>query len=448
MAPGSAPLDGRSAWRGHALDLLERTDPAGHAIHLVAAVVALLAAPLGTAPGNIAFVVLLAVWCLRLPRMGAALAGLGTWPPLILGALFVAWCGVTLLWSPRPDQGAHLLLSMRALALPCLLWPVIRSWRVLAAALLLGASVQAGVQVGQFLVNRMAWNYDGLARFGGFSADPGKAGLWDGIAACLAAGLAVSLKGRARWLALAVVVLAGGGLAASVTRRHLLAALAAAPVFIAAAAWWHPRLRKPLAVGGLTALAGGALLLTLTWGSLATRLSQTREQLTSLAEKGGVLHHDLRFYYWRAALHAWWQDPVTGYGLGGTRPATAGYPERERFESLLQDSPIPITPEMWAPDHPHSTWVQVLAETGLVGLGLAAAAVAAVLRTTAARARVSPLQCGTLAAMIFWCVAALFDSSMNASTLTAISVLAALGALPPADDARDPRSTLLWGFNR
>ncbi len=449
-------MNAASEW-SHLLDDAERRDPAGHAVHLGLALLFLFTMPLGTAPSNILSAPLLVITILRWRTVGPIVVRLLRWGPTLPALLLAAWMSLTLLWSDDPRLGGHLLLSMRVLALPACLAPLLRRRELLGASLLAGILLEAMVQGGQYASNRLSPDFDGLGRFGGFTSDPGKAALWDALGVCAGAALALLLPWMGAIAGGVITLLSGAGIVASGTRRQLVALAIVLPLM----ALWTlaaipARRRRVLAVVAVAALSIAAAW-PVVGPSIATRWRQTVSQLSELPKPddpsivpppiAGLVHFDLRAFYWRASIDAWREHPFAGIGLGGTRGATARSPLQPELERWLRQEITREYPKRTAEEneadlrsrlvssHPHSTWLQLLVETGAVGLALAAAAWLAAfrgaMRRAAAHGTADPVSLAGAAALLLWALGGLFDASINSTSLGAVAVAATLGALPP-----------------
>jgi uncharacterized membrane protein len=144
-----------------------------------------------------------------------------------------------------------------------------------------------------------------------------------------------------------LIVLMGGAALVSGSRGGLLALLTSLLVMLSVGA--HRRSGRRRA--GKVALTIGLIVLTGMWigGDI---LYSTLEEL---AEEVGQSEESLRLHIWADALELWWQFPFLGSGL-----ATFGM-----VFPLVRTLQAPITFT-----HAESDWVQLLIDTGLVGLVL------------------------------------------------------------------------------
>lgn len=456
-------------WR-ELIDDAERRDPLGHAAHLALGLLFLFAMPLGTAASNIISLPLLIVALLRVRSCGPIYARVLQWPPAWLAILLGAWSALSITWTSDAELAGRWLASMRLLILPLVIAPLLGRSALLAGALLAAITLQSIIQCGEYAVNRVAWNFDGLARFGGLTADPGKAALWNAVGVCGALAGALVLGGRWRLVMPVVALLCLGGVAASGTRRQLLALAVAIPALLAFVLLFVPerRLRALGVIAVLAASIGAAW--PVIGPSIMTRVRQTNAQLDpqhDAAPIPGIVHYDLRGYYWRASMEAWRSAPLRGIGLGGTGDATVRASDRPAVAAWLREvltreypqwDEVKIEEELRRrieSRHPHSTWMQFLVETGLIGLLLALgtwcaawastlapiwrearrrrepARVACPVPSTREDVPVDPIGLACAAGLLLWAVGAIFDASINSTSLGAAATLAALGGLAP-----------------
>jgi len=427
------------------LDEAERRHPLGHVVHLAVGTLFLGFLPIGTAPSNILSVVLLAVSLLRWRSIVPFVPLLLRWWPAPAALLLTGWLALSLLWSSDADRGIHLLISLRIVLLPLALAPLMGQRVLLAIAVLTGITIQAIVQVAEFAMHRGAWNFDGMARFGGMTGDPGKAALWDAIGVCGGAAVALCLAPRMAWSGGAVALVNLLATVASGTRRQLAALLVAVPAMFGWIIVTLPERRRRTVIVVAVAMIAALAAWPLVGPSLLVRLRQTASQLDAESPPPvpGVVHYDLRAYYWHATVDGFLRRPLIGLGLGGAADAIARSTQRGALEPWLRDeltrafpdrSPEEIDTETRGrleSSHPHSTWLQLLAEGGLIGFVLAVAAWMLAWISSLRRAAVAgvsdPIALACSAALLLWAVGAIFDASINASSLGAVVVLALLG---------------------
>jgi O-antigen ligase len=219
--------------------------------------------------------------------------------------------------------------------------------RMIFGAFAVGAalSVAAGIPGGGLTANAEdASLTDG--RFAGGGLDPNylAAGLVPGIV------LGIALIGQVRgpflrWALTCAVGLSGIGLAATESRGGLIAAAVCTFVAFVLAR------RKAAAIAGVVLVVAVA-------GVFFAAQPSAFDRVTNFSG-GGTGRTEL----WGIAWRIWKEHPVTGIGLDNFRQESFRYVRKQRnlqYVRLIAERP----------DHVHNTYLEVLTETGIVGLGL------------------------------------------------------------------------------
>jgi O-antigen ligase len=242
-------------------------------------------------------------------------------------------------------------------------------------------------------------------RFGGAEGDPNYLGAQLVPAIVLAAALAAE-RGRsiARWGLVACVVLLTIGLAYTESRGGLIAA---ATVGVAAGVLYRRRWRQSLllALGIVVTVAG-------TWLAVSPQAPSHVFELND----GGAGRSTLWLVAWRVGK----ANPVGGAGLDNFRTVAPRYvrqPGTLRYVEKITDRPHVV----------HNTYLQLLAETGLVGLSLFLAVVTACLAAA-------------------WRAASAFDrlGQSDLALLSRAVLLACVGALAARLFISDGTGVRLW----
>jgi O-antigen ligase len=285
----------------------------------------------------------------RLPELVERLRG-----PLIAVGALVLWVLLSMAWAEESPSdiasvtawgvaGAIFLVGATALATP-------RYLRLAAGAFVLGAVVSVAIGLaGSGLPPAASTGMDGVqqGRVVGGSGDPNvlAAGIVPAIA--LAAGLAAGAR-RAliRMIALLAIGILSIGLAATESRGGLVAAVVALVAALVVAR------RQRIWILASMLLVGSLLV---GWFSVDP---DGWSRVTDLSEKGSG-----RSELWTVAWQMWQDHPVAGVGLegflhnGGDYVRTLGALE---FADFIVEKPKLV----------HNTYLQLLAETGIVGLAL------------------------------------------------------------------------------
>ncbi|HUR84044.1 MAG TPA: O-antigen ligase family protein [Solirubrobacteraceae bacterium] len=349
-----------------------------------------------------------------------ALAWLGTlraWQPvardvlrrhrgLLAGlALLVVWVTLSLTWASAPAAAVRELWPFYVAGLLVVVVATMvstpRRVRLLAAAFVAGAvlSVLVGLVTAAGSEGRLE----------GGAGDPNFLAAALVPAVVLAVALCASVRSAHGRLALAAaIVILAAGFAATASRGGMVAAVVTG--LAAIALYRGRRLQVALLVVGGLCLAGASLAASpAAW-----------ERVTSIDTRGNG-RADLWHVAWRMSS----EHPVAGVGLDSFRSRAAEYVRRPgslRFVDLIAERPRVV----------HNTYLQLLAETGIVGLALFLLVVGACLRAG-------------------WRACTRFDGAgepelaalARAAVLAAVSVLAAGLFL---SDAVDKRLWLLLGL--
>ncbi len=270
-------------------------------------------------------------------------------------AAFVAWTGLTILWSADVREGAIALgafilpFGLVAVGIARLPWRG-RNLTWLFAALVATAYVYAGVGVWQWFTRDVFWNpkvivgnaYAPFFRVNSVFWDPSIYGryLTVGILAALAGVLLRGATGRIAWGLAAAIGVLWVGLALSFSQSSFIA-LAAGTVLAAIVVWGRP------ALYGAVALAVVVAAVSLATPQIRERaLGETRSGLDRVTGgRASLVGHGLRLVA---------QHPLRGVGVGGFERAAA-----ERAGLPLRDPSRAAS---------HTTPVTVAAETGISGL--------------------------------------------------------------------------------
>jgi O-antigen ligase len=282
----------------------------------------------------------------------------------LLGAVLV-WFAVTAVWAetPRSAFSEWLKLLLCGTLFVVVLVAVREAKHVLwIVVAFVGAGVYSAI-LGLLGVSYGLSNPDAAAEV----AQEGRITAWAGDPNVLAASLvattvlALVLAGRTRggWR-LACFVGAGlslVGVAATQSRGGLVAAIVA----LVAGVWLFRR--KPAKIVPL------AVAIVVGLGLYFAAFPSASHRITESGDAGSG-----RTELWTVALRSFRQHPVQGIGLNQFRQESGKFvlqPGTLRFVELISERPVVV----------HNTYLQYLAETGLVGFGLFAALLVTSLRS-------------------------------------------------------------------
>jgi len=322
---------------------------------------------------------------------------------LIAVAAAAAWALLSIAWTVRPRLGSDIFFGwLVAVAIVLVISTTLIDRRYLrwaAVAFVAGAVISVGIGlVGGAVQTPTSASQEGAARLVGGSGDPNflAAGIVPAIvlAFALAAG---SAHPAARLAVLPVVAFLMAGLVASQSRGGMIAALVAALAALVLA-----RRGRGWVVVGLLSMLGAAaawyVVDPVAW-----------ERLLDFNESNG------RGELWNVAWRMWQDHPVAGVGLQGFLDSAGGY---ARLLGPLEFSEF-ITEQ---PHVVHNSFLEMLAETGIVGLGLYLTVVAISLRCARRAVRLyerlgdvamAALSKGVIVSVLASLTAAMFISSQT-----------------------------------
>lgn len=325
-------------------------------------------------------------------------------------AATIAWLTFSLAWSEDPGRGLDDLWHWYVVAL--LVVVVITTVTTAGALRLIVAGFVAGavisVAIGVF-DGSLTSSLNGGERFGGGAGDPNVLAAGILPATVLAAALLSDTRSSAvRGLLLGAIALLVAALVATESRGG---AVAVAVAIVAALMLFSGRRREVAAVAAV-ALGVAALTFISSPG--------TWERVTSYKDDNG--RSDLRTVAWRMAK----DEPVTGVGLNNfvvRSPEYVREPGALTYVGLIVDDPHLV----------HNTYLQLLAEDGVVGLALFLTVVGGCVRAAklaadrfAARGERS-LETLARAVMLATITVLVADFSLSAATEQKLWLLLALG---------------------
>lgn len=275
----------------------------------------------------------------------------------------LAWITISMAWARYPQLSHAALLDWYTAGLLFLLlvtsvwserlaWLAV--WAIVAGAAL---AVATGLFVHPPAPPGTLTSAPGTeVRFGGASGDPNllAAGLVGGLA--LAAALAFSAHRRFKPVLLLLVVPIAIGFAATASRGGLVAVFVA---ILAALLLARGRRRQLLAAVAVAVVCAGA------WFAANPA---TFSRVTSFNVQGTG-----RATLWTVAGRMWTDHPLVGVGIGNFTALSRGYVQEPGLLTYI--SFITVEPKVV-----HNSYLQLLAETGAIGLLLYLATVAACLR--------------------------------------------------------------------
>ncbi len=265
---------------------------------------------------------------------------------LLLAGGFTAWTALTYLWSIAPGETAARVLTFTQLFL--MLWLVWESCRTagqqedLMRAYVAGAAVASTLTLVRYAQGLQTY----YRRYAASGFDPNDLGLTVALSIPLALYLGLRDRGAARWLYRTAVLLAIAAILLSASRTALVVSLGG----FGFAAWTWRGSDLPQKVWST------GLFLLLVAGALYLAPPASRQRLATLPAEAtqGTLHNRTRI--WKAGLNVFQHHPVLGVGAGA-------FPEAVRPRLGIPA----IAGHRYVA---HNTYLSVLVESGIAGLGL------------------------------------------------------------------------------
>ena len=362
-------------------------------LHLWGVMLGIGMQPISTAAGNIGFGIAVAV---TVPRVIALLPDWRTllrqgWMLCLLA--WLAWSWITLLWSPDAAFGVTQFRATRVLLWIPVLWPLRARWSHLVAAILIGTTIMALIQASQMTLGKPRSHF-GL---GAGLTTPTQTGLWAAVALSFWLILVVSSTLAHAAMLLVPTMIGGLSLVWSATRASIIGLmvelLLANLVLALTSRGWLRRALVRCVVG--LAILGGAWVFA--GNTLQAKVEQAVKETKATVQGNVTATAEVRLAMWKMSLAGWKRAPIAGVGMGGIPSIAATTAVTNPQLDMRTVTMI------------HSTYIQILTETGLIGLGLFAAFMALLFRDVLRGLRGQPLLVASFGALVVWFVAAAFD---------------------------------------
>ena len=278
-------------------------------------------------------------------------------------AIFVLWCAITVRWSIAPDLTVDRVMTyVQLLGLVLLLWEFCGEERYVLAifsAYVLGTLVPAGDTLQRFLLGHQTY----YNRYASSGFDPNDLALTLDLSLPMSYYLTLRQKGAIRWVYYIQMLAAAGTVFLTVSRGGTFCMLIALSLIL-----WTLRSipmsnRIVIAVMCAVAVVAAVTLVPATsWKRLASAASEVSE---------GTLNS--RTVLWKAGLNEFQYMPFGGVGAGA-------YPEASAKAIGRPWAFVAVA---------HNSFISVMVETGLIGLGLFAGLLAMFFRAAAQMPRVT-----------------------------------------------------------
>ena len=362
-------------------------------LHLWGVMLGIGMQPISTAAGNIGFGIAVAV---TVPRVIALLPDWRTllrqgWMLCLLA--WLAWSWITLLWSPDAAFGVTQFRATRVLLWIPVLWPLRARWSHLVVAILIGTTIMALIQASQMTLGKPRSHF-GL---GAGLTTPTQTGLWAAVALSFWLILVVSSTLAHAAMLLVPTMIGGLSLVWSATRASIIGLmvelLLANLVLALTSRGWLRRALVRCVVG--LAILGGAWVFA--GNTLQAKVEQAVKETKATVQGNVTATAEVRLAMWKMSLAGWKRAPIAGVGMGGIPSIAATTAVTNPQLDMRTVTMI------------HRSYIQILSETGLIGLGLFAACMALLFRDVLRGLRGQPLLVASFGALVVWFVAAAFD---------------------------------------
>lgn len=356
-----------------------------------------------------------------------------TWIRLLL--LWLLWMAISITWSPDVAKGIDRLGTLKYFIWIPLLWPLHKQWRWLFAAFLLSAFVLQCIQVS----GAFGAMHQGETLTKGLRHAT-TAGIWNATALSCWLFLAVAVNWRAMLLCIPLCVLSAVGFVWAGQRAALWGILVeiiiANIVLLFAVQGWLRRtaLRVVLAlvvIGGVYFFIGDELTNKMKQLYKETTKDLTAVESSSKSNDGTSLTYEERIAMWKMSLIAWRGHPIIGVGYGGYSKAT----------EPIDDVKHP-TFDIHMYDHPHSTFVMILTENGLVGFSFLMLWISAFFARAFKAVQLDPIRIGVFGGAVIWLAAAVGDSFHTREMFLNLALLMMVLTAMPSNHLSNKKNTI------
>jgi O-antigen ligase len=416
------PCDGESV--SATLRYAAQRDRYGHRAHILLALVHLFCLPLAHSPGAVTFAILAVYAISRLPHTWRCYTSLMRWPLTWLLPLLFVWYALSLLWSADRAQGIDELGAMRMLLLPLLIWPVIDRVLWMIWAVLAGVFAHNLVQLMQML-SLFGIERPEPDRLRGL-LHPIQTGAWCSFAMCWHLAAVFQTQRLWRWLSLAGFLVAVAGLIATGSRGPWLAALVViVPGLLVFVAMKRPTRSTMLTLSAVV-LIPTVLCATIGRPYIVDRIDAAQQEFRQAIDSREYLSSvGLRIGMWRWALEITQKSPWIGTGAGSFEHESRQLAD---FQQALER--WPRNERHLARSQPHSSHLQFLQSTGIIGLALFWSVLILTLRGSLRSLPDHPYAWGTPLVALTWIIGAQFDSYHLSGTLMGALMLVVCFSLP------------------
>lgn len=410
-----------------------KRDPVGDKVHTWFACLFLFCLPLATAPASISMALLFGYSLLRLPTTWRTLTPLIRSKAYLALFAWVLYSTISIAWSSDKTQGWDHVESMwlMAIPIPILLWPILRKWKWLLAAGLIGVFLQNTLQISELIGS---WFLDGddwisivknkfredkivvyFARPIGLDNHEGNGSLFIAMATFIWISLLIGKQIRPA-LIIPPLLFAIIGVVVAQSRAVWMGFGFAIVVFSVMCIRNKLVTRRVVVLTALSIFVVGAAAVFTLPSSYFGRIIEIQKAATDYFEEGTVnTGIDERLNWYTTEFKQSFEQPLfknvlVGHGLGST----------SEIDFSVEGQPVLETTV-----HPHNAYIQILYEGGLIGLGLFVYMLFKVACSAHSNKNIV-IQITGVSCVILWAGTAFFDGGQNSGRVLALLMVIAV----------------------
>ena len=384
-------------------------------IHLCSVMLGIALQPISTATGNIGFGIALGFTLFRIPLLIPSWRTLAvqTWFRFL--TVWLAWSILSLLWSSDWGFGLMQFKATRVLLWIPILWPLRHRWWPLISSILIGTTLTQFMQAYQIYFH---WPLTKFGTGAGLTTAT-QTSLWDAIAVGFWLMLAVLAGWKMAFATLPAAILAASGLVWAGTRAAALALVVELIGSIIVIALINKQWIKRVIICALVGISILTGVYFLPHSKLSTKISNDSNASSITLADGYVVNANVRVAMWKMALEGWTHYPIFGVGIGGIPNTIAKNIDAKDSRIEVDNRPFDLSTVNMI----HNTYIQILTESGIVGMGLFVAFIITFFAGALQSVQKDPVFIMTLGASMLWFVAASFDGFFNSGGFLSVGAI-------------------------
>ena len=152
---------------------------------------------------------------------------------------------------------------------------------------------------------------------------------------------------------------------------------------------------------------------------LSSKISRSADSVRIALSSETSIDTNIRVAMWKMAIEGWMNHPLFGVGIGGIPKTISKKLDAKESHLELGDTTFELSETTMI----HSTYVQILTESGIVGFGLFASFMTAFFVMALRSVRAEPRFIMTFGASLCWFVAAAFDGFQNSGGFLSVGAI-------------------------